>query len=100
MSEHAKMRKKLLKKYPDQIKKQLAVIRCEKCGRYFSMDNINCHHSIIPIKDLIEACENNKLSIKDAMKFAKDRENIIVLCKECHGEIHLKEKIQKCVQQQ
>lgn len=92
MSDHAKIRRKLIKRYPEQIKKALAVVKCEVCGRYFSLDNIDCHHHIIPIKDLIDACDRNEISIKEAREFAKNRENIIVVCKKCHKKIHEQEK--------
>lgn len=98
MSDNAKIRRRLMRHAPDRLKKALAKIQCEKCGKYFKVDEIDCHHSVIPVREIIEEYKNGRLEWKDAKKLAKSRENIIVVCKHCHKIIHKTENL--CVQQQ
>lgn len=76
-----------MQKLPKTIKKELAVIQCQHCGKLIPVDDAQCHHHIVAISEIIQDYRNNKLTLQEAKDFARDRENIMVVCKECHKKL-------------
>lgn len=48
------------------IRKNQQMIKCDKCGNYFPLDQVECHHSIISFHEIRQAFVQNKLSRDDA----------------------------------
>lgn len=83
-----KLKKTFFSKTGIKLKQSLAVIKCEVCGKYFHPDEMECHHSVIPMTEIVSEYRHGKLSMTDAKEFARSRENLIILCHECHKKIH------------
>ena len=75
---------KVLKK----LKLRNAVIKCENCNKYVYLHEIECHHSVISISELSNEVQKGTLNITDARQLARDRENIMMVCHECHEQLH------------
>lgn len=93
MKSNQTVRHHLINKLSTKIKSKVAFVKCEKCGRYFKMDEIQCHHSVIPICEIIKSYKEGTLKRKDAKELAETRENIILVCENCHKILHKNESL-------
>lgn len=64
------------------------MIKCEKCGNYFPLDEVECHHSIISFREIRQAFVKKELSREDARYFARSEDNVIIVCRKCHRNLH------------
>lgn len=67
--------------------KVVTLVYNNKCARCFSQDQLHVHH-LHPLRSIV--LEENVRTLEDADKCARlwDLENGILLCKQCHREIH------------
>lgn len=62
--------------------------KCQKCGQYFSIGKLECHHSVISFREIKEEYVNHRLSIANAKYFSRNKDNIQIVCHGCHKTIH------------
>lgn len=78
----------LTQKLAKRIKKEYAFVKCEKCGKYFPLAAIECHHAIISVSELHQEYKKGVLSMEQAKALANDSENMMMVCHECHEKLH------------
>lgn len=80
--------KKLKEARKTVTRRGIEMIKCEKCGNYFPLDAVECHHSIIPFHTIKWEFVNHRLSRKDARYFARSEDNVTIVCHKCHRNLH------------
>lgn len=70
------------------IRRGQEMIKCELCGQYFPINQIECHHSVIEFSEIRYEYSHGKLSLKDARDLARSKDNIMAVCAKCHKKLH------------
>lgn len=70
------------------IRRGQKMMKCELCGQYFPLNQIECHHSVIEFSEIRNEYVHGKLSLKDARDLARSKDNIMTVCVKCHKKLH------------
>ena len=87
----AKLRHQLFTRKTDSVKAHLAKGQCSVCGKFTTLKNLEIHHKVITMHEIMEEYRCGKLSLKEAKSLARSKENLCLVCSECHKKLHKNE---------
>lgn len=70
------------------LKNEKAYVLCEICKKYIPINNIQCHHSIITVNEVVKEFNKGYLTRNEAKRLLCRRDNIMMVCDKCHRKLH------------